>query len=229
MSWSLQSVTAKQSGSGAVAVTYPASLAVGDAVFLFCNRGFGTGITFTAADFTALVSRTTNNSNAILYRVIDGTEGSTESVTNSAGQNCSYFMARFTGGPSAANFASSIIGTAATGTGGSTGLHWPALTVSTGGALVLVAGVKQASITSFDTPSPWTGELVHSATSDGGQAFVVDYEIQTAAANITSGLWTLGGDSSASNQAIIAAILPAAGYVPLAPMALGGMNVQVCQ
>jgi hypothetical protein len=89
--------------------------------------------------------------------------------------------------------------------------------------LVMVFGIKQANLTSFDTPSPWDAELQHSITSDGGQAFVADYQIQTTAANITSGAWTLGGDSSASNSAIGIVILPAAAVV--APPSSGGIFV----
>jgi len=216
MTWAYQSTTATQSGSGTVAVTYPAGIQVGDTVLLMCALGFGAGKTFTASDFTPLVSRNTNNSSAILYRVVDGTEGATSNVSNSGGNNCSYAMARFTGGPTnAANFASSIVATNSRGSSGSAGLSWPNLTIgNNNNCLVVTLGTKQATLTSFDVPALWTGELTHSTGSDGGRSFVWDYLIQNTAADITSAGWTVGGDSSAANQAIIAAILPAAAPPP---------------
>lgn len=224
MTWAFQSVTTKQSGSGTVAVNYPSSLAVGDTVFLFCARGFGSGITFSAADFTPLVSRNTQNSAAILYRVVDGTEGATENVSSTPSNNCTYWMARFTGGPSSANFAASIINTATAGFN-NTGLHWTSLTIGAGNdnGLVLVLATKQASLTSYDVPATWTGEIVHSVTSDGGQSFVSDYQIQSTATSITSGNWAVTGDASAVNQVVMAAILPAVAVV--APPSSGGIFV----
>ncbi|MDB6107851.1 MAG: hypothetical protein JWO52_7850 [Gammaproteobacteria bacterium] len=216
MSWAFQSATTVQSGTGTIAVNYPASLAVGNTVFLMCARGFGSGVNYTASDFQPLVSRNLNNSAALFYRVIDGSEGATSNVNGSSTSN-SYCMARFTGGPSAADFPASIIATAATGTTGS-GLTFPPLTIGAHpNALVMTLGTKQASISSFNTPSPFTNEIVHSLTSNAGQAFVWDYLIETTAADIVSGAWTLTGDASTTHQAIIAAISPAGAGAPFPP------------
>lgn len=140
----------------------------------------------------------------MLYRVADGTEGASVVVTGAGNISCS--MSRFTGGPTAANFATSIIGTSSTGTS-DVNLTWPSLTiVPNNNCLVLTGGVKQVNLTSFNVPSPWTAEINHSLTSEGGQAFVWDYLIQTTATDITAGSWTITPTTSGPRSAIIAAI-----------------------
>ena len=223
MAWTFNSVTTKQSGSGAVAVTYPVGISIGDTVFLHCNRGFGSGLTYTASDFTPLVSRNNQNSTALLYRVVDGTEGSTSSVTNSGGSSCTYFMSWFSGGPSAAAFPSSIITASTQGATGS-GLNYNALSVASNpNCLIIMGGAKQASLTSYNIPAAFTGELMHSITSDGGQSFVWDYLIETTAVDLASGSWTVSGDASAVHQSVGAVILP--GTPVVAPPTSGGIFV----
>lgn len=221
--------TTKQNGSGTFAVNYVPSAPVGSLCIMLVNRGFGSGETAVSSDFTALASRTTNNSTFLFYRVLNGSEGATTNVTVS--NSMTYQMACFTGNPTAANMPASILSPAISGSSSSAGLNWPALTIAPGndGCLVLGVGAKASNLTSFNTPSPWTNEIGHSITSDAGEAFVWDYVIQNAATNISAGSWTVGGDSTVAHQALVVAILPAIAVVPYPPMALGGMVAQICQ
>lgn len=238
MTWALISTGSNVTvSSGSASLPYPAGsgsgAGAGNCVIVSCAQN-AAAQGFTITGFNPLVSNTTDCSFAYFWRVLDGFEGANITCGNTAGNGGTFDASLFSGNPSAANFAASIVLTNHAQTSSQTGLSWAALALSgvgsPAGCLILGGGAKAILPSSFNTPSPWTGKLGQGVSPNPDFGYISEYVIQTTSTNISSGSWTLGGDSSAATCSVIAAILPGVSTpVPLAPMALGGMVVQVCQ
>jgi len=189
-------------------IGYPSGTAAGK--ILFCAYHAGpTGQaapTLADTDFQLIVSRTTNASSYLFWKVATGSEGSTMLVTRPTNSGQAYAeMCCFDGGPS--TITGNVHATNTAGLGVTTGLGYPSLTITQPGCLVVVTGCKPANCSGFNVPSPFDAEIdeQHSAA---GMCMVWDYKIQTTATNITAGTWTISSDASASRNAVIAALLP---------------------
>lgn len=229
MSWSFSNVAAATEANNlaSINVAYP-TVSAGDIIFLALTSG-PTGGSFTPADtnFASVVTRTTNASTTLFWKVASGTESGTNNITYSSGGQCYGQMCAFKGGPGTVT--GNVHATNNTGLGATTGLAYAGLTITQPNCLVIVVGCKVGNAFGFNVPAPFDAEIAESHTS-AGLCLVWDYKIQTTATTIATGNWTISTDVSASRNAVSAAFLPGASVnVPYPPTSLGGMNVQVCQ
>jgi len=215
--------------TGSFTLAYPAGITAGDILYTGANWG-PTGVTITNSDagFSLAVSRTTNASTYLWWKVANGTESGTITIARTGGTSGQGIgqMCRFTGGPSSTS--GNVHATNSTGLGATTGLAYPSLTVTQPGCLIVTLGCKPFDCSGFNIPSEFDAEI-QEANSGHGMCMVWDYKIQTTAANIIGGNWTISTDGSASRNAVIAAFLPGSVPIPFPPMNLGGIGVQMCQ
>jgi len=85
-------------------------------------------------------------------------------------------------------------------------IAYPGLTVVRDNALILYFGWKQDDWTSVSGPGTEIGEPDETAGDDAGQVW--NYQIQTSAANISAGSWTVTGGVSAISRGGVAALYP---------------------
>lgn len=231
MTWTPQTIgAASLSGqvTTAQAVAYPTGIQAGDTLFLLCACSVTTQTwTFSDTDFTSMVSVAAGTKLQIFWKVANGTESGTFTVTNAAAKNTWRQCARFSGGPTLANFLSSIVAThTASGSSGSGIPRLPSLPIGANpNCLLIGGGAKVNNASGFNVPSVFDAEIGHGSTATDALCFVWDYAIQTTAADIASGSWTLStGDSSLSSSGIIAAILPGIATVQTPTRSLMGVG-----
>ncbi len=100
-----------QSGTGGItshAVTLPSGITSGNLLLIFFRTG-DTGVTHTLSGWTELATRDSNGRTTIFYKVADGTEGSTATITTGAARRSvanSYRITGYSGTPEAAFVAS---------------------------------------------------------------------------------------------------------------------------
>jgi hypothetical protein len=206
MTWAFSNVASaiEKNNSSPAAVAYP-TVSAGDIIFLAMTSG-PTGGSFTPADtdFVSVVTRTTNASTTLFWKVANGTESGTTNVTYSSGGQCYGQMCAFTGGPSTVS--GNVHTTGNTGLGATTGLAYAGLTITQPNCLVIALGCKVGNAFGFNVPAPFDAEIAESHSSNG-LCMVWDYKIQTTATTITTGNWTISTDVSASRNAVSAAFL----------------------
>jgi hypothetical protein len=215
MSWAPKSTgaiaRATVAGANPLTVSYPNTptpIAAGDTIYCaLADTVASITFTFSDTDFVPVVSRSGNAEIALYWKAANGTETGTFTVTPSSASAGLYAQtASFTGGPAATS--GNVHNSSADGFAPSLTLVFPALTITAPGCLVMVVAGKNAGLVGLNIPSPFTNELgqAHFASSE---CFVWDYVIQTTAANVSSGSWTItSGDASASQGCVVAAMLP---------------------
>ncbi len=217
MTWAFQNTgtLASATPGGSFSLPYPTGISAGDILFAATHWGPISG-TISIADtgFQAIVSRTNNATSYLWWKIASGTETGSTTVTKggSSGQGLGQ-MARFTGGPT--TLTGNIHVTNSTGSSATTGLFYPALTITQDNCLVMATGCKPADCFGFNVPADFDAEIneFHTGT---GMCFVWDYKIQTVATNVPTGSWTISTDVSASRNTIAAALIGAA-PAPTAP------------
>ena len=188
-------------------IGYPSGTAAGKILFCAYHAGpVGQGApTFADTDFQLIVSRTTNASSYLYWKVATGSEGSTMLVTRpTAGGQAYAEMCCFDGGPS--TITGNVHVTNSTGTGATTTLPYPSLAVTADNCLIIATGCKPANCSGFNVPAVFDGEIDEQHSS-AGMCMVWDYKIQTVATAITAGSWSITTDVSASRNTVAAALL----------------------
>lgn len=195
---------ANAAGNSTLNPALPAGLADGDLMVLHASiRNSGTGTVDTPTGWTQLAA----SGNLALHgrRYVTGDVAPTVAFTGGAAN--ATVMARIHG------FHNAELVAAATNTqlnGSAQNVAYPALTVPDDGHLILAAGWKQDDWTSVAALSGWT-EIADNTTTAGDDASqVLDYVIQTTAADIVAGSFTVTGGLAAISRAIVAAFAPAA-------------------
>jgi hypothetical protein len=191
-------------------IAYPASITTGQPIF-FAFAAAPTGQaapTLSDTDFQVAVSRTTNASTYLFWKIANGTESGTFSCNRGTGSGQAYGEAcTFNGGPAA--ITGNVHATATTGTGATTGLAYPSLTITQPGCLIVCLGSKVQNVSGFNIPADFDAKLdeQHSANLI---SFVWEFKIQTTAVNFPSGNFTIASDASGSRNTVSAAFLPGA-------------------
>lgn len=224
MSWNFGAVGAMASAANTdvtpLNVAYPTGITAGQ-ILLLIARIPTASATFTPSDITtSLYSRATNGSIELFAKIATGSESGNITLSSSANARVNAQIARFTGGPT--TLTGIVHASANSGGSAATGLPYAGLTITQPNTLVLIAGGKQVNVTSFDDVAGFTeiGE------GNGGttNCLVWNYAIQTTAADLTAGSWTVNGDSSAARSTISVALL--AGAANLAGGLSGGRRLK---
>lgn len=211
MAWALGAVGTFASGvncdSTPLNVPYPSGISAGHILFLAVSSNGG-AVDFTLSDFSSeIVSRVTNGTLRLFWKIATGSESGNVTVQTPSGITSSVCaqIARFTGGPS--SLASAVHAADATGGSAATGLGWPAIDITADGTLVLVVGAKSCGANTFSVPAAMDAELGEGVQGSSA-CFVWDYDIQTTAAALSAGSWTIGaGDAAAARRSVVAALL----------------------
>lgn len=223
MTWAFSNLAAavEKNNSTPAAVPYPL-VSAGDSIFLAMASG-PVGGTFTPADtgFTPVVIRTASGTTQLFWKIADGTESGTTNVAYSSGGQCYGQMCAFTGGPSVTT--GNVHTTATAGSGSTLGLPYPAATITVPNCLVIFLGSKAANCSGFNVPAVFDAEIAenHSAL---GMSMVWDYAIQTAAASITAGSFTITTDVSVPRNTVMAAFLAGTVITPTPKRSLMGVG-----
>lgn len=211
MAWALGAVGTFASGvncdSTPLNVPYPSGISAGHILFLAVSNNGG-AVDFTLSDITTeIVSRVTNGTLRLYWKIATGSESGNVTVQTPSGVTSSVCaqIARFTGGP--ASLTGSVHAADATGGSAATGLAWPALDITVDGTLVLIVGGKSCGANTFSVPAAMDAELGEGVQGSSA-CFVWDYDIQTTAAALSAGSWTIGaGDAAAARRAVAASLL----------------------
>lgn len=195
---------ANAAGTSTLNPALPAGLADGDLMVLQASiRNSGTGTVDTPAGWTAMA--VTGNVALLGRRYVTGDTAPTVSFTGGAAN--ATVMARVHGfhnaelAPATHN---SQLNTSAQN------VAYPALTVPDDGHLILAAGWKQDDWTSVAALAGWTEAADNTTTAGDDASQVLDYQIQTTAADVVAGAFTVTGGAAAISRTIIAAFAPAA-------------------
>jgi hypothetical protein len=191
----------------AQSVPYP-TVGAGDIIFLANAAGPVGQAAPTPADtdFQQIVGRTSNGSTYLFWKIANGTETGTMSLTRSDGSGqCYSQMCAFTGGPT--TLSGNVHATNTVGTGSTTNLPYPGLTITQPNCLVIALSSKPANSSGFNVPAAFTGKIAESH-STAGMCMLWEYALQTTATTITAGTFTATTDTSNSRNAVIAALLP---------------------
>jgi hypothetical protein len=191
-------------------VDYPLGIVAGQPIFFaLCAGPAGQAVpTLSDTDFQVAVSRTTTATTHLLWKIANGTETGTITCNRGTASGQAYAqMATFNGGP--ASITGNVHASSGTGGGAALGLNYPSLTITADNCLVIALGCKPNNCSGFNVPSPFDAEIDES-NSSAGMCMVWDYAIQTAAASISSGSWTITTDVSSSRNTVIAAFLSGA-------------------
>lgn len=205
-------------GVGTATTPYPASCPSTSLIVLACASG-QVGDTHTPSDAGFLQVRaplTGNGTLSAFYKLATGSESGTFTVTSANGKQVIAQTKNFSGNESDPTaFAASILAATNNGSSSSTGIHYGATTVGQDNCLVIGLGEKFENGSGISTPGAFPNEIGHlAATTSGPVTFVWGYAIQTAAANVSAGSWTVTtGDSSTSNQGMVIVIAPASGGI----------------
>lgn len=191
-------------------IGYPAGIVAGTPLFIAYHAGpVGQATpTFSDTDFQLVLSRTTNASSYLFWKIATGSETGTVTVTRPTASGQAYAqMCSFGGGPS--TITSNVHAISSTGGGAATGLNYPSLTITQPGCLVIATGTKAANCSGVSVPSDFNGKIdeQHSAA---GMFFVWEWAIVPGATNFPGGGWTIATDVSQSRNTIGAAFLPGA-------------------
>lgn len=229
MSWAFSNVAASVEANVVQVqnVPYP-TVNAGDIIFLANTAGpLGQAApTLADTDFQLVVGRTTNGSTYLYWKIANGTESGTMVLTrSSASGQCYSQMCAFTGGPP--SLSGNIHTTNTVGTGSTTTLPYPALTITQPNGLVIALASKASNSFGWNVPSAFTAKIAESNTS-AGMCMLWEYAIQTTATSITAGSFTATTDVANSRNAVAAVFLPGVAPIPYPPLSSGGMNVQVC-
>lgn len=197
---------ANAAGSSTIAPALPASLVVGDLMVLHASiRNSGTGTVNTPTGWSLMLA--TGNVSVFGRRYQAGDAAPTVSFTGGVANATiqAKVMAWRRADLSVGSSGSQLNASAAN-------VAYPALTVTGDGQLVLVGGWKQDAWTSVAQLSGMT-ELQDAPTTLGDDASsALDYVIQTTAANIAAGSFTVTGGISAISRGWALAI-PHAPYL----------------
>jgi hypothetical protein len=209
-------------------VPYP-TVNAGDIIFLANAAGpIGQAApTLADTDFQPVVNRTSSGSMYLYWKIANGTESGTMTLTRSTNSGqCYSQMCAFTGGPT--TLTGNIHTTNTAGGGSAATLPYPALTITVPNCLVIALASKPSNSFGWNVPAPFTAKISESHAT-AGMCMLWEYAIQTTATSITAGTFTATTDVANSRTGVAAVFLPAsAAPIPFPPTSLGGMNVQVC-
>lgn len=225
MSWTFSNVAAavEANVSASLSVPYP-TVSAGDIIFYAEAAGpIGQAeSTKGDTDFQLIVGRTTNGSTYLYWKIASGTETGTMAVTRStASGQCYGQMAAFTGGPS--TLSGNVHVTNTVGTGATTGLPYPALTITQNNCLIIALGSKASNCFGWNVPSVFDAKVAENHAA-AGMCMLWEYAIQTTAASITAGSFTATTDVSNSRNSVMAALLPGGIVIPVRSRALLGVG-----
>ncbi len=191
-------------------VAYPAGLAAGVPIFLAFAAGppGQAQPTLGDTDFVAAVIRNTQVTTYLYWKIATGAEGASMTLDRGTSSGFAYAqMCTFTGGPTTVT--GNVHAQAGTGSGPTTGLIYPSLTITQNGCLIITVAAKPFNASGVNVPAAYDAKISENHSS-AGMLMVWEYAIQTAATNFASGAFTIGTDGSASRGGISAAFLPAA-------------------
>lgn len=202
MSWAFQSAGAVANSitpnTSPYNVAYPSSISAGNILLVGVVHD-NSAATFTLSDggFVSVASANSDGVVAIYAKIASGSETGNFTVGASVNGQSFAQCARFTGGPSSLTGILDASIAHGAGSGAST-FAWNALTVPTSNDLIIGIAIGEAltgSVTgNVDNPAPWTAAIgtAHNSFS----CFTWNYEVQTTATNISSGVWTPSGSST---------------------------------
>lgn len=222
MAWAFGAVGTFASGvncdSTPLNVPYPSGIAAGHILFLAVSANNGAA-TLTLSDITTeIVSRVTNGTLGLYWKIATGSESGNVTVQTASGQTgevCAQ-IARFTGGPS--TLTGKVHAADATGGSAATGLAFAGLDITQDGTLVLIVGAKSGGATGFAVPAAMDAEIAEGVRGTAA-CMVWDYNIQTTAAALEAGTWTITSDASAARRSVSAALIAGSSAAGIAPRA----------
>lgn len=222
MSWVRQSVgaivSAGNTNTTPLNVAFPASGIIAGDLLLYCAAANNAGETFTWGNTpTVLQSNNTNTGRSISATLASGSEnGATVTLGGSSSGRLQGFILQYRGAPTTLT---GIVNTSTTtGGGATTGLDWPTITPNVANCLVLFfAGKSNVNVTGYSAGPATTTEILDQ-TSGSILSSVVDEVIQTTAASITTGSWTIAGDGSGSRRCLAIALVPGTAVIQAGPL-----------
>lgn len=198
---------ANATGTVTLAPTLPASLVVGDVVFIEASiRNSGAGTVNTPTGWTLVAS---SGNLALLGRVYFA--GMTmPTVTFAVGVANATIIAKAFAFRNVALAPS--VSPAALLNGSAQDIAYPASSVPDDGSLVIVSGWKQAVLTSVATLAGFTELLDISVSAGDDASSVIDYQIQTTATAVAAGSFVVTGGVSAISRGLVT-VFPHAPYL----------------
>lgn len=203
-----------------------ASTASGDALIMLIHRGHdagdGGGLTdggFAVSGFSQLElvqNAATTAELAVYCRIATGTDPTTFTPPNGTDGTSDMTISVVLTFRGTLNTCSGIVAhtNETTNTGQNGTLSHPSLTITTDNTLLLVAGSKKGisvggGVSVLTTNSfGWAEAFDDSSLSGEDGSLVADYVVQTTAANLSAGSFTVSGDSSGTTKSIALSILP---------------------
>ena len=195
---------ASSGSSGSRTPAAPASIVADDLLLCFAStRNSGTGTVNTPTNWTQLLA---SGNVALLGKRYDGVE-SMPTITYTGGAANEDTIARIA---AFRNADLSPVTTQAQLNGSAQDIAYPGLTITEDDLAVVVGGWKQDDFTSVATLAGMTevGETSSTAGNDASQVW--DYVIQTTAANITAGSFSVTGGAAAISRGFAIALRHAA-------------------
>ena len=198
---------ANATGSVTLAPTLPGSLVAGDLVLIEASiRNSGTGTVNTPTGWTLVAS---SGNLALLGRI--HTAGMVmPTVTFAGGVANATIIAKAWAFRNASLTPS--VSPAALLNASAQNVAYPASTVPDDGSVIIVSGWKQAVMTSVATLAGMTELLDISVSAGDDASSMIDYVIQTTAADITAGSFVVTGGTSAISRGLVV-VLPHAEYL----------------
>lgn len=199
--------TAATGNNASVAPTFHASTAVGDLVLIQASiRSSGTGDVNVPTGWTSLVY---SGHHRIMGRFIEaGDVAPTVTFSaGSAGDDTIAQTATFRG--VSRETLTAVAASNGQLNGSAANIAYPALTVPADRHVVILCAWKQDDASAYSTPAGFTSITLTSTTTgnDASQAWY--YQIQTTAANISSGSITVTGGAAAISRGVLLALKPA--------------------
>jgi hypothetical protein len=205
-----QSIGTANHGSGtSVSVSLPASVAAGDLLVMVIQTSAGAAPTVNAVTgWTHLITKQTSVTGFafdVFYRVADGTEGSTVTVTTTAAANFQVIVARVTGADTVTPINASASGSVAAGSTAAT----PSITTTAANCLI----VSIASPVSTATSTAPTGMTKRWQDNNGAVGNEISWAdvVQAAAGATGTQTWTIGATTSFATAVVTIAVAPGAG------------------
>lgn len=200
-----QTGVADHDDNASVTPALPASVVAGDVLFLLAAiRNSGAGTVNDVTGYTRLLDM----GNAALFGRVAGANETVPTVSfaaGAAGATTSARIVRFRD-LHVTNIASAVIATNSTLNASGQDIIYPALNIDLDHCLVLIGGWKQDDWTSVATLSGASEVFDEPTTVGNDQGLVLDRIIQTTAAGIPSGSFTVTGGAAAISRGFIIAL-----------------------
>lgn len=196
-------------------VAYPASVVSGNILLLKVHDESGAATITPTGITTSVALRTTNGVDQVFCKVADGSESGNLTVSGSTTNRVIAQVAQFSGGTC------TVITSATGGSSATTGLPYTGLTIAENSALVVLSGGKSINVTSYSPPAGFTN--IGQGNSSTLVSMTWDYQIQTNAASIASGVWGITGDQVGGRSSVSVAL--SASTPALAPTFTSGPSI----